>query len=137
MSEIEDSTTRISTLVGAAKQYSQMDRAPHQDIDVHELLDSTLTMLGAQDRRRRSRWSRTTTETLPTIPAYAAELNQVWTNLIDNAVHGDGRRRHADRPHRAGTDDCVLVEICDTGPGVPTEMQPADLRAVLHHQAGR
>ena len=61
-------------------------------VDVHELLDSTLVMLGAQDRRRASRWSRTTTGRCRTIPAYAAELNQVWTNLIDNAVAGDGRR---------------------------------------------
>ena len=92
MNEIEDSTTRISTLVGAAKQYSQLDRAPYQVVDVHELLDSTLMMLSGKippgitvvkDYDR----------TLPQIPAYAAELNQVWTNLIDNAVSGDGRDR--------------------------------------------
>ena len=85
MNEIEDSVTRISTLVGAAKQYSQLDRAPYQVVDVHELLDSTLLMLGGKigdgitvvkdyDRG------------LPRIPAYPGELNQVWTNLIDNAV---------------------------------------------------
>ena len=101
MNEIEDSTTRISTLVGAAKQYSQLDRAPFQVVDVHELLDSTLVMLagkigdgdhGGQGLRPACRRSRPT----------PAELNQVWTNLIDNAVQamdGDG---HADHPHRAG-----------------------------------
>ena len=92
MNEIEDATTRISTLVGAAKQYSQMDRAPFQVVDVHELLDRTLVMLGRK-LGAGIRWSRTTTAALPPIPAYAAELNQVWTNLIDNAVARDGRRR--------------------------------------------
>src|SRR6478736_7433670 len=85
MNEIEDSTTRISTLVSAAKQYSQMDRAPHQVLDVHELLDSTLIMLsrkigdGVEVVKHYDR-------TLPEIPVYGAELNQVWTNLIDNAL---------------------------------------------------
>jgi signal transduction histidine kinase len=121
MNEIEDSTNRVSTLVGAAKQYSQMDRAPYQVADVHELLDSTLLMLGskigdgitvAKDYDR----------SLPTIPAYAAELNQVWTNLIDNAVgamHGEGTLTV-----RTGLDrDRLLVEIADTGPGVPADIQ--------------
>ena len=100
MNEIHDSTTRISTLVGAAKQYSQMDRAPFQTVDVHELLDSTLDHAERQDRRR-SPWSRTTTARCRPIPAYAAELNQVWTNLIDNAVAAMDGARHADRPHVA------------------------------------
>ena len=85
MNEIEDSTTRISTLVGAAKQYSQLDRAPYQVVDVHELLDSTLMMLSGKippGIKVVKEYDRS----LPQIPAYAAELNQVWTNLIDNAV---------------------------------------------------
>ena len=102
MNEIEDSTTRISTLVGAAKQYSQLDRAPFQVVDVHELLDSTLVMLSRQDRRRHHGGQGLRPQRCPTIPVYAAELNQVWTNLIDNASAGDGRHRHADRAHRAG-----------------------------------
>jgi signal transduction histidine kinase len=121
MNEIEDSTTRVSTLVGAAKQYSQLDRAPYQVVDVHELLDSTLLMLGGKipdgitivkDYDR----------TLPHIPAYAGELNQVWTNLIDNAVsamHDSGTLTV-----RTGLDrDQVFVEFGDTGPGVPKEIQ--------------
>src|SRR6202011_1180807 len=85
MNEIEDSTTRISTLVGAAKQYSQLDRAPYQVVDVHELLDSTLLMLsgkippGIEIVKDYDR-------SLPSIPAYAGELNQVWTNMIDHAL---------------------------------------------------
>jgi signal transduction histidine kinase len=121
MNEIEDSTTRISTLVGAAKQYSQMDRAPYQVVDVHELLDSTLMMLGGKippgitvvkDYDR----------SLPKIPAYAGELNQVWTNLIDNAVSAMGDtgtltvRTMLDHDH-------LIVEFHDTGPGVPPEIK--------------
>jgi signal transduction histidine kinase len=122
MNEIEDSTNRVSTLVGAAKQYSQMDRAPYQVIDVHELLDSTLLMLGSKIGDRIS-VVKDYDRGLPTIPAYAAELNQVWTNLIDNAVgamHGEGTltvRTALDR-------DRMLVEIADTGPGVPADIQP-------------
>jgi len=121
MNEIEDATTRISTLVGAAKQYSQLDRAPFQIVDVHELLDSTLLMLAGKmppgiavvkefDR------------SLPSVPAYAAELNQVWTNLIDNAVQAmDG---HGTLTIRTGMDrDLLFVEFADTGPGVPPQIQ--------------
>ncbi len=135
MNEIQDSTTRISTLVAAAKQYSQMDRAPFQVVDVHELLDSTLLMLGrklgdgidvVKDYDR----------SLPTIPAYAAELNQVWTNLIDNAIGAmDGQGTLTVRTARDG--DFLLVEIGDTGPGRARRDPRADLRAVLHHQAVR
>ena len=85
MSEITDSVTRISVLVGAARQYSQLDRAPYQVIDVHDLLDSTLVMLDNKigpGIRVVKEYDRS----LPRIPAYPAELNQVWTNLIDNAV---------------------------------------------------
>src|SRR5467141_3406568 len=85
MNEIEDSTNRISTLVGAAKQYSQLDRAPHQVVDVHQLLDSTLMMLGGKIPPGIT-IVKEYDAALPAIPAYAGELNQVWTNLIDNAV---------------------------------------------------
>ncbi|MDQ3053946.1 MAG: ATP-binding protein [Actinomycetota bacterium] len=119
MNEIEDASHRISALVGAAKQYTQVDRAAHQEIDVHEGLDSTLTMLGAKlkaspDLHVVKEYDRT----LPDIPAYPGELNQVWTNLIDNAIQamaGVGTltlRTSRDR-------DFVLAEIGDTGPGVP------------------
>jgi signal transduction histidine kinase len=117
LNEIQDSTTRISTLVASAKQYSQMDRAPYQTVDVHELLDSTLLMLAhkigdgitvVKDYDR----------SLPSISAYAAELNQVWTNLVDNAVaamQGSGTLT----VRTARDQGQVLVEIGDTGAGVP------------------
>jgi signal transduction histidine kinase len=121
LTEITDSVNRISALVGAARQYSQLDRAPYQVVDVHELLDSTLVMLGDKlgsgitvvkhyDR------------SLPRIPCYPAELNQVWTNLIDNAVSamsGSGTLTiTTSRDH-----DMALIEFADTGPGVPQELR--------------
>jgi signal transduction histidine kinase len=119
MNEIEDSTNRVSTLVTAAKQYSQMDRAPHQVLDVHELLDSTLVMLSRKigDVRVVKDYDRT----LPDIPVYGAELNQVWTNLIDNALQAmDGSGTLTIRTGKAG--DRLQVEIADTGPGIPQEV---------------
>ena len=121
MTEIGDSVTRISTLLGAAKQYSQMDRAPYQVVDLHDLLDSTLVMLsgklaGLEVVREYDR-------SLPQVPAYAAELNQVWTNIIDNAAAAmGGAGTLTVRTRRAGLDR-VLVEIGDTGPGVPPEIR--------------
>ena len=121
MNEIEDSATRVSTLVGAARQYSQLDRAPFQVVDVHDLLDSTLLMMSAKigtgitivkDYDR----------SLPQIPAYPSELNQVWTNLIENArqaMEGSGTLTI----RTARDDGSVLVEIGDTGPGIPADIR--------------
>ncbi|QNP68465.1 cyclic nucleotide-binding domain-containing protein [Streptomyces roseirectus] len=121
MSEIEDSTTRVSHLVDAAKQYSQLDRAPHRDVDVHELLDSTLLMLSGKLGKQIT-VAKEYDRTLPEVPAYPAELNQVWTNLIDNAVHAmDGAGTLTIRTAREG--DQVLVEFRDTGSGVPDEIR--------------
>jgi signal transduction histidine kinase len=121
VNEIEDSAARISTLVGAAKQYSQLDRAPHQVVDVHELLDSTLAMLAAKITPG-IRVVKDYDRSLPAIPAYPAELNQVWTNLIDNAVSAMGEAGVL--TIRTGLDrDQVVVEIGDTGPGVPPEIR--------------
>ena len=121
MNEVQDSTNRISTLVAAAKQYSQLDRAPYQDVDVHELLDSTLLML-APKLGHDIAVVREYDRTLPTVPAYSAELNQVWTNLIDNAIGAmEGTGRLTVRTAR--DEDWLLVEVGDTGPGVPEEIR--------------
>jgi signal transduction histidine kinase len=121
MNEIEDSTTRISTLVGAAKQYSQLDRAPYQVVNVHELLDSTLLMLGGKIPPGIT-VVKQYDESLPTIPAFAGELNQVWTNLIDNAVSAMGDT--GTLTVRTGMDrDQLFVEFADTGPGIPEEIR--------------
>jgi signal transduction histidine kinase len=120
MKEITDSTTRISTLVDAAKQYSQMDRSPFQTVDVHELLDSTLVMLarkippGVQVVKEYD-------PELPAIPAYAAELNQVWTNIVDNAVQAMGESGTL-RIHTSTDGDYLTVKIGDTGPGIPADV---------------
>jgi signal transduction histidine kinase len=120
MNEIEDATTRVSTLVGAAKQYSQLDRAPFQVVDVHDLLSSTLLMLSA--KLKGITVVKQYDKTLPKIPAYAAELNQVWTNVIDNAAQAmAGHGTLTIRTARDG--DNILVEIGDTGPGIPADVQ--------------
>ncbi|MEU1480220.1 ATP-binding protein [Streptomyces sp. NPDC001668] len=124
MDEINDSTARISHLVDAAKQYSQLDRAPYQVADVHELLDSTLLMLSGKIGQQ-IKVVKDYDRTLPRIPAYPAELNQVWTNLIDNAVQainsvgGEGTLT----VRTALDHDRLLVEFRDTGPGVPSDIR--------------
>ncbi|MBD5787441.1 cyclic nucleotide-binding domain-containing protein [Cellulosimicrobium terreum] len=135
MAEIEDATMRISSLVGAARQYSQLDRAPFRPVDLHELLDSTLTMLehslsGIEVVRRYD-------PDMPPVPVYAGELNQVWTNLVENAAQAmtgppDGPHGEKGTPTGKGrltvttrrTDDAAEVEIADTGTGIPEDVLP-------------
>ncbi|MGC5024163.1 ATP-binding protein [Tsukamurella sp. DT100] len=123
MNEITDSTNRISTLLQAAKQYSQMDRAPFQVLDVRELLDSTVVMLSRKLGQGDVTVVRDYDPDLPDIQGYGAELNQVWTNLIDNAVQAmDGSGTLTLRAHRK--DDSVVVEVADTGSGIPADVVP-------------
>jgi len=125
MGEITDATARIATLVGAARQYSQLDRAPFGEVDLRDLLKSTLVMMN-----RKFEGIRVVKEfdpDLPRVPAYAAELNQVWTNVIDNAVgamhgHGDGSGTLTIRTRRDGAN--AVIEISDTGPGIPPDVRP-------------
>jgi signal transduction histidine kinase len=120
LDEITDSVTRISTLVAAAKQYSHMDRAPFERADIHDGLKSTLAMLAG--KLTGLEVVKDLDRTLPPVPIYGGELNQVWTNLIDNAVQAmDGSGTLTIRTSREG--DCVRVEIGDTGPGVPAELR--------------
>jgi signal transduction histidine kinase len=118
LDEITEAAGRISGLLASAKQYTQMDRAPLQTFDVHEGLDATLTMLGhklGDDIKVEREYDRS----LPRIDAFPGELNQVWTNLIDNAV--DAMDGHGKLTVRTGLEreDRLFVEIGDTGPGVP------------------
>jgi signal transduction histidine kinase len=118
--QIEQSTGRIAELVKAVKSYSYMDQSPMQEIDIHEGLESTLTMLG--HKLKNVTLVRAFDRSIPRIPAYGSELNQVWTNLIDNAidaVNGTGKIC-------VGTcleHDQVVVEIVDNGAGIPPEVQ--------------
>ncbi|MEV5548503.1 ATP-binding protein [Streptomyces sp. NPDC052309] len=124
MDEIADSTARISHLVDAAKQYAQLDRAPYRIVDVHELLDSTLLMLSGKIGPR-IRVVKEYDRTLPSIPGYPAELNQVWTNLIDNAVSAmRSTGAEGTLTVRTALDhDRLLVEFRDTGTGIPQEIR--------------
>jgi len=120
VAEIKESTRRISELVAAITSYSQMDRASVQQIDVTDGLESTLVMLGSKLGDRVTVVRDYGTD-VPPIEAYPGELNQVWTNLIDNAIDamgGAGTLRLATRAE----EDNVLVEVADTGPGMPPEV---------------
>lgn len=123
MNEVEDATTRISTLVEAAKQYSQIGRAEQQEADVHVLLDSTLTMLDA--KLKGIEVVRHYDRTLPPVLVHGAGLNQVWTNLIDNARQALAEVPPEQRRLTIATrrvEDWLEVEIADTGPGIPPEI---------------
>jgi signal transduction histidine kinase len=119
LEEVKESTRRISELVAAVRSYTQMDRASMQHIDVTDGLDSTLVMLA--HRLRGVTVLREYSADVPMIDAYAGELNQVWTNLIDNAV---------DAMEEAGTlrittqveADDVVIDIGDTGVGMSPEV---------------
>jgi signal transduction histidine kinase len=122
LNEIEHCSERISHLVQAIKDYSFMDRAPLQEVDVHQGLESTLTIL-SHKLKQGVVVNREYDAELPRINAYGGALNQVWTNLIDNAIdamHGQGKiwvrtwREH----------DHISVEIADNGPGIPPAIQP-------------
>jgi signal transduction histidine kinase len=120
--EIGDSTSRISSLVDAAKQYSQMDRTPHQPTDLRAGLDATLVMLGGKIAPGVT-VVKDYDHDLPKVPAYAGELNQVWTNLIVNAL--DAMADEGTLTVRTRRDgDCASVEIADTGPGIPEDLRP-------------
>ena len=121
MKEITDSTNRISSLVDAAKQYSQMDRSPHQTADLHDLLDSTLVML-ARKIPPGVTLVKHYADDLPPVPSYPAELNQVWTNLIDNAVQAMGDTGTLTiSTHQDG--EYATVKVNDTGPGIPDDIK--------------
>jgi signal transduction histidine kinase len=121
LKSVSHSTERISELVSAVKSYSFMDQAPWQEIDVHEGIENTLIILG--HKLRNVTVTRDFDRTLPRLGAYGGELNQVWTNLIDNAIYAVGGTGHIDvRTRRDG--EFFLVEIADNGSGIPPEAQP-------------
>ena len=119
---VERSSERISELVRAVKEYSYMDQAPKQEIDIHDGLENTLIMLGYKLKHGVT-VVRDYDRTLPRLCAYGGELNQVWTNLIDNAV--DAMRGRGELRVRTARDNgSVLVEIGDSGAGIPPDVQP-------------
>ena len=128
LNQILEASKRISALVADAKQYSQMDRAPFQVADVHELLHSTLTMFADRLGPHASTETKVQVvkefdKSLPQIPCYPGDLNQVWTNIIDNALAAmrDGGGTLTIRTGRQG--NMARIEICDTGPGIPDDVR--------------
>jgi signal transduction histidine kinase len=130
LNQISEASKRISALVADAKQYSQMDRAPFQVADVHELLRSTLVMFAGRLSKDGDQDAKAITvakeldRSLPQIPCYPGDLNQVWTNIIDNAIAAmrDTGGTLTVRTSRE-SDKMVRVEICDTGPGIPDDVR--------------
>ena len=121
LAEVKESTGRVSALVAAVKSYSQLDRASLQLVDVTEGIESTLVMLGHK-LRSGVVVVRDFASDAPRIEANPGELNQVWTNLIDNAVDAMeevGELRISTRPEA----DHLVVEIADTGPGMTPEVR--------------
>jgi signal transduction histidine kinase len=119
--ELEHSTSRISGLIKAIKEYSYMDQAPLQEVDIERSLETTLTIMHHKLKQGIA-VERHYAPALPKVMAYGSELNQVWTNLIDNAadaMHGSGKLT----VRTAQENDFVLVEIADNGPGIPPDVQ--------------
>jgi signal transduction histidine kinase len=122
LQEVSESTNRISALVQGVKQYTQLGRAPFQLNDVHELLDSTLLMLKHRFSEGAVEVIRDYDDTLPHVDGYPTELNQVWTNLIENALDAmAGAGALTLRTRRNGP--YAIVEIVDTGPGIAPELR--------------
>ena len=121
LAEIREGSRRISTIVKALKAYSYLDQAPMQAVDVHEALDNTLVMLQSKLKEGVT-VQRQYNPDLPRIQAYGSELNQVWTNLIDNAIAAmNGRGEITLRTRQEG--ERVVVQIADNGPGIPADIQ--------------
>ncbi|MDX6523298.1 MAG: hypothetical protein QOI17_811 [Gaiellales bacterium] len=122
VAELHESTARISELVAAVKEYTHMDRAAVEDVDLHEGIESTLTMLGHRLKHGRVTVERHYDTTLPKVTVHGSELNQVWTNLLANAldaVNGEGTIAITTRR----TGNGVAVDIADDGTGIPDEVQ--------------
>ncbi|HRD10494.1 MAG TPA: ATP-binding protein [Mycobacterium sp.] len=122
VNRIAEASKRISALLAGTKQYSQMDRAPYQSADIHELLFSTLMMFGEKlGKDGPVRVVKELDKSLPELHCYPGDLNQVWTNIIENAIQAMGGRGTLTlRTLREG--EFVRVEICDDGPGIADEI---------------
>jgi signal transduction histidine kinase len=122
LNEIESSTSRISDLVRAIKEYTYMDQAPVQNVDIVKSLETTLTILN--HKLKRGVVVQRYYHRIPLlVNSFGSELNQVWTNLIDNAIDAMGGKGEL-RVRTYRDDDCVVVEIGDNGPGISPEVKP-------------
>jgi signal transduction histidine kinase len=122
LNEIESSTTRISDLVLAIKEYTYMDQAPVQNVDIVKSLETTLTILNYK-LKRGVVVERDYGKVPLLVNSFGSELNQVWTNIIDNAIDAmSGKGQLRVRTYRE--DSCVVVEIGDNGPGISSQVKP-------------
>src|SRR5580693_7141968 len=122
LNEIESSTTRISDLVLAIKEYTYMDQAPVQNVDIVKSLETTLTILNY--KLKRGVVVQRDYQKIPfLVNSFGSELNQVWTNIIDNAIDAMGGKGEL-RVRTYREDRCVVVEIGDNGPGISPEVEP-------------
>ena len=123
LQEMSISTQRITELIRSVQAYSYMDQAPTQNVDVHKGLDNTLTMLRHKLKEKGITVKCEYDRDIPLISAFGSELNQVWTNIIDNAI--DALEKGGNIWIRTRKDDSnhILVEIEDNGPGIPSEIQ--------------
>lgn len=122
LNEIESGTARISELVSAIKEYTYMDQAPVQNVDIVRSLETTLTILN--HKLKRGVVVRRQYENVPLlVNSFGSELNQIWTNIIDNAIDAMGGKGEL-RVETRRDDDCAVVEIGDNGPGIPPDVQP-------------
>jgi signal transduction histidine kinase len=120
--ELRDSTDRMGELVKAIKTYAYMDRGELVQVDVREGLDSTLTLLKHKLKHTRIEVERDYDPALAKLTVHGAELNQVWTNLLDNAIDALGDSGHITITTRADG-DCAEIDIADDGPGIPAEIR--------------
>ncbi len=119
--ELCESTERMSALVGAVKSYAYMDRGGLVEVDIHEGLETTLTVLGYKLKHTSIVIERDYDRSLPKLTVRGSELNQVWTNLLDNAIDALGEQGTISIATRSDG-DCVVVEIADDGPGIPEDL---------------
>jgi signal transduction histidine kinase len=119
--ELRESTERMSALVGAVKSYAYMDRGDLVEVDLHEGLETTLTVLGHKLKHTEIKVARDYDRGLPHLTVRGSELNQVWTNLLDNAIDALGERGTITLRTRADG-SCAVVEISDDGPGIPDDV---------------
>jgi signal transduction histidine kinase len=119
--ELEESTERMSTLVGAVKSYAYMDRGELVETDLHEGLETTLVVLGHKLKHTAIEVVRDYDRDLPRLTVRGSELNQVWTNLLDNAIDALGEQGTITITTRRDG-DCAEIAITDDGPGIPPEV---------------
>jgi signal transduction histidine kinase len=121
--DLREATERMSALVGAVKAYTYMDQADLQEIDVHDGLEATLTILNHKLKHTHIAVRRDYGADVPRICVYGSELNQVWTNLLDNAIDALGDAGTITLATSCWEGDGVEVRIADDGPGIPEEVQ--------------